>query len=347
MTERSSIAQVVQIGVEATPGTAVPATRRLGSMSFTPSVNAETDPFTPRGSKFPTIVTLNREWTDLAMEGRPTFQEVVYPLAACIGAPTVAELMDGATATGVYDWTFSPSTTSADAPKTLTIEHGQAGVQAEKAAHGLLTAFSMSISRSEVTMDGSGFARALQTGITPTAGLTMPSDLTPMTPGMWSAYLADDQAALSVAGGSDATKRLTRLVSASPSVEDRFNPAWFVNHTEDSFATWVENPDGVGGSTSVMVEANAEGMGHLTTLRNGDTKFLRLEALGPVLYDAGVQPGTRARFRWDQAVKISGVEQFSDEDGIYAIGFTFQPVHDATWGKAMEFGVRNDVASLT
>ena len=102
MSERSSVAQVQQIGVEVTPGTAVAATRRLGAMTLTPSINAETDPYRPQGSKFPTVMTMNREWTELAMEGKPTYEEVVYPLAMVGTAPVVTELLDTATPTGWF-----------------------------------------------------------------------------------------------------------------------------------------------------------------------------------------------------------------------------------------------------
>lgn len=347
MPERSSIAQVAQIGPEVTPGTAVAATKRLGSLRLTPSVNAEVEPFTPSGLKFPALQTLNREWTDVALEGQPTYEEVIYPLAMCVGAPTVSELLDGATPTGVYEWVFAPSSSAADAPKTFTLEYGQAGVQAEKAAHLLLNSLGLSISRSEVTMDGSGFAKALQTAITMTAGLETPVDLTPITPGQFSMYMADTAAGLSAAGASDPSKRVLRLVSANAAIEDRYNPAWFVNHTEQSFTTWVENPDGVGGQSSMTVEADANGMALLATMRAGTTKFIRLEALGPVLYNAGTMLNTQALFRWDMAVKVAQPDSLSDEDGVYAIGLNLQPVHDGTWGKAMQVTVRNQVEALT
>lgn len=341
MPERSSIAQVSQIGKETTPGTGVVATKRLGSLNITPSINTETDPFRPAGLKFPTVMTLNREWADIAYDGKPTYEEVVYPLAAVFGTPVVSQVMDGATATGAYEWVFTPSSTDADTPQTFTLETGQAGVQAEKYTHMMLTGFGMEVSRSEASLSGAGFAQAAQTGITMTPGLAIPATLTPIQPGQFQVFLSDTAAGLSTPGN-----RLTRVINVSPSVEDRFNPAWFINQTLQSFATFVENGEGIGGTTGLTVEADAAGLQWLAKLRAGTTHFLRVEAIGPVLYNAGAQVNLTALFQWDMAFKVSGTDAMSDEDGIYAIGWTLQPTHDTTFGKAMTVKVRNKVSAL-
>jgi hypothetical protein len=346
MPERSSIAQVSQIGKEVTPGTTVAATKRLGSINFTPSINTETDPFRPSGLKFPTVMTLNREWADVAYDGKPTYEEIIYPLASVVGTPVVASILDGATPTTAFEWTFTPSSTAADTPITYTLEQGQSGVQAEKYGHVLLTSFALEVSRSEASISGSGFAQAAVTGIVPTAGLAIPSDLTPIQPGQFSVYMATTQAGLSTGGTSDPAKRLGRVISVSPSMEDRFNPAWFVDSTQGSFVTFVENGEGIGGNSGLTVEADAAGLAWLATLRAGTTVFLRIEALGPVIYNAGAQLNLRHMFRWDQAVKVESSEGFSDEDGIYAVAWGLRPTHDTTWGKASQIVVRNKVTAL-
>lgn len=346
MPERSSVAQVSQIGLEATPGTAVAATRRLGSLSITPSMQIEAEPFRPEGLKFATLVVLNREWTEVDVEGTPTYEEVIIPLSGAVDAATVSQVMDAATPTTAYEWSFTPESGVADDPKTFTLERGQAGVQSERFSHLLFTSFGIEVSRSEVSLSCSGLAKSVEKNVTMTAGLSTPATLTPITPGQFSVYMADTQAALSLTGNSDPAKRLGRVISTSPSIEDRYNPAWFVNSSEASFTTWVENPDGAGGGFPLTVEADAAGMAHLDTLRAGTTKFIRLEALGPVIYNAGTQMNLRYMFRWDMAVKVNGADTWGDEDGIYAIPWTFSPVHDATWGKSQQITVRNKVATL-
>lgn len=346
MPERSSVAQVSQIGLEAQPGTAVAATRRLGSLSMSPSMTTETEMFRPEGMKFPTVQVLNREWAEVDVEGTPTYEEVVIPLSGAVGTAQVSEVMDGATGTGAYEWVFTPSSTEADDPKTFTLERGQAGVQAERFSHLLFQSFGLEVSRAAVSLSASAIARAAETGVTPTPGLATPEDLTPITPGQFCVYMADTHAGLSQSGESDPAKRLGRVISANPGIEDRYNPAWFVDCTEDSFTTFVENPDGVGGQFGLTVEADANGMAHLDTLRAGVTRFVRLEATGPVVYNEGTQTDLRMMFRWDLAVKVANAEAWSDEDGIYAIPWTLQPVHDSTWGYAQQITVRNTVPSL-
>lgn len=341
MAERSTVAQIAQIGVEATPGLAVPATRRLGSLTLTPSIQAEAEMFRPAGLKFPTVQVLNREWTEVDVEGQPTYEEVIIPLTGAIDTATVSQVMDGATPTGAYEWVFTPDSSAADDPKTFTLEQGQEGVQAERFTHLLFTGFGLEVSRTEATLSGSGFAQATESGFNPTDGLQTPAELTPMAPGQFCIYLADDPTDL-----DDPGSRLTRVINVSPAVEDRYTPAWFVNCTEDSFSAFVENADGAGGTVGLTVEADAVGMSWLPRMRQGTTHFLRIEATGPVIYDEGALDPITMLFRWDMAVKVETADTWSDEDGIYAIPWTLRPVHDSTWGKAMEILVRNTVASL-
>lgn len=338
---RSSVAQVTQIGLEATAGTAVAATRRLGSLSVVPSISAEAEMFRPEGLKFPTVQVLNREWAEVDVEGTPTYEEVIIPLSGAIDTATVSQVMDGATPTGAYEWVFTPDSASADAPKTFTLERGQDTVQAEQFTHLLFSGFGLEVSRTGVSLSGGGFAKRAASGFDMTNGLQTPEDLSPIAPGQFSVFLGDTPADLSLEAN-----RLTRVIGANPSVEDRYNPAWFVNAAEESFSTFVENPDGVGGTFGLTVEADAVGMAWLNRMRVGSTHFVRLEAKGPVIYNAGVQPDLRMLFQWDMAVKVENADAWSDEDGIYAIPWTLRPVHDGGWGKAMSIKVRNTVPTL-
>lgn len=344
MTERSTVAQVSQIGVEATPGTAVPATRRLGSLSVVPSVNLTTDTFRPAGLKFPTISVPNQEYADVAVTGKPTFEEVIYPLAGAFGTPVITQVMDGATQTGAYEWQFDINDSAPDTPETFTLENGDP-TQAEQYTNLLFTGFGLDVSRASADLSGAGIARAAVLNHALTGGLALPAALTVIAPGMFSAYMADTPAALDDgSGGSAAANLLGRLISANPSVSDKYVPAWFVNAAESSFGATVENANGVGGEFGLTVEANDAGMGYLTDARNGDTKFVRLEAVGPTIYTGATT--LKHLFRWDMAVKVINPDAFSDSDGIYAIPWHFAPVHDGGWGKAHSVLVRNTVQAL-
>lgn len=339
MAERQTVAQIQQIGKEATPGTAVPATKRLGSMTLSPGVSAEVGMFRPQGMKFATVQSLNQEWVEGDLEGQPTYDEVVYPLAGALGAPVSSSILDGATPTTAYQHVFTPKSDQADTPLTFTLEQGDA-VQAEKIAHLLFTGFSMDISRSAVSVGGSFIGKAIQKAITLTPALAIPTDLKPILPGHFSVSTA------ATAAGLSAGSKLLRVVSAAPSVGDRYNPAWFVNSAEQSFTTFVENAEGPSAESGLTLEADANGMALLDKLRDGSTLYLRLEAKGENIYNAGAQLNLTYRFTWDMAVKASAVETWSDEDGIWAIPFTFQMVHDPTWGKSQQVTVVNKLQTL-
>lgn len=335
---RSTVSQVVQIGVEATSGTAVPANKRLGSLSIALSPEVESRPFRPRGVKYPTVVAANKEWASGDLEGTPTYDEIVYPLAGVLTTPVVSQVMNGGTPTGAYLWEFDPSSTEADVPRTFTVEQGDA-THAERAAHVLFSDFGMAFSRDEVTLSGTAVARALERGITLTAAASaVAEDLVPILPGQVCVYVSD-----TVAGLGDEASHLETGLSVEPSLGGRFSPVWYLNCREDSWSTYVEGsePDA---SVDFVAEANADGIAWADRFRTGETVFIRVEATGPE-----VAPGVAAsayRLTMDYAVKVLEPGAQSDEDGVYAVHPSLQIVHDAAWGRAMRVQVVNTVAAL-
>lgn len=337
---RSTVAQVQQIGKETVAGTAVPATRRLGSLEINASVTSEAELFRARGMKFPTVQAQNREWAEVDLSGQATYEEIIYPLSGALDVATVAQVMDGGTPTGAWEWTFQPDSNAADAPVTFTLESGEdVSGQAERFAHVLFTQFGLDISRGGIGLSGSGFARKAEIAFDMTNGLSTQTGLTPILPGQVSVFADATYAGLG-------TTRLGRVVSAAPSIADRYNPAWFLDASQPSFTTFVENAAGAGGEFGLTVEADTAGMAWLTRLRTGVTYFVRVEAAGANIYNAGTKPNLTHLFRWDMAVKVSDVDAWSDEDGIYALPFTLAPVHDSTAGFAHRVMVRNTVQTL-
>lgn len=343
MPTRSSAVQVAQIGKETVPGTPVAANRRLGSIKLTPKAEAETSDFRPSGNKYVTVVAENKAWTSFEAEGQPTYEEIIYPLASVFTAPVSAQVMAGATATGAYTHTFTPKSEGLDSPVTYTVETGDA-TYGFQAALGLFTDFGLEVSREEVSMDGEMIAMRMKSKAL-TASPTQTS-LTPILPGQVCVYLADNPTDLGQTTGTGV--RLTNVISVNPSVGSRFSPTWFLNCQVDSFTSFVENaePDF---EVEFMAEADAEGLKWLDRLKTGKTAFLRVEATGPVIASKTefptLQADVNAKMTWDFAVKVSDPGDFSDEDGVYAIGPTLTVVHDPAWGKASQVVVTNKVAT--
>lgn len=335
MAERSTISQAVQIGVETTPGVAVAAPRRLGSIGIEMSPQVGVNAQRPNGQKYANLQVLGKEWAEAAVNGAPAYTELPYLFASLLSTPTVTPVMTtGATpeATGAHLWTFDTNSFGADTPKTYTIEQGDS-VRAQRVAYALLNSLTCAWSRDEIGLDGTMTTLRLEDGITMTANAAMLPQV-PVRPSELSVYLDDSSAALG-------TTKLTRAISGEFSVGSRFSPVWVVDAALPSFAAQTESEPEA--SYRLLQQANAQGMENLLAMRGGATRFCRLEAVGPVIHAAS---NTRHRMILDMAGQVSEVSPFSDEDGVYAVGWTFGAVHDPTWAKAMRVQVITTTSAL-
>jgi hypothetical protein len=317
MPERSSLSQVVQIGLETVEGTAVPANKLLQAMGISPSLQAETQDFRPMGNKYRTLVIPGKEWVEASLEGLATFDEIIYPLASIIDTPTT---------------TVTPLSTSEDTVKSFTVEQGS-GVRAHKFVGGVVSEFGMEFTRDSIELSGTMIGTGFTDGITLTASPTA-IPLVPMLPARVNVYLDTTSAGLG-------TTKLLRALTVGFNLSDRFGPLWTLNSAVTGYAARIETEPTAEGH--LMVEADATGMGLLTVLRAGATRFLRIEVLDTALIGAG--PATYKAW-FDFAIKINGWNEFEDADGVYAVDVPFTIVHDGTWGKALEITVTNSLATL-
>lgn len=338
MAERSTIAQRIQIGVETTPGTPVAATKNLLALSFALSVGQETHDFKPSGGKYRTIVYNGKEWSDIAISGDATYSELQYLFASLLSTPTVSQIMDSATPTQAYKWVFDTASFGADVPITYTIEQGDGLTRNHRASNGILTGCTISFDRESVELDGEGYAQAIEDGITLTSSSVTSIDTIPVQPTQLSVYLD------TTAAGLGTTKQL-RVLSGEWTLEDRFAALFVVDAAQPSFVASVEQEPNA--EFHLKVEADSQGMANLTKFRQAATQFMRLEGKGPKIYTGATTPAdVYYKLTIDTAGKISDVDEFDDEDGVYAIEWTFTAVHDATWGKAMHVELINKQSAL-
>jgi len=163
-------------------------------------------------------------------------------------------------------------------------------------------------------------------------GVTSPA-LIPILPTQVTAFLDDTAAALG-------TTKLSRLISGTFHLGSRFGPVWVLDAANPAFVNHIETAPDL--TATLLLQADLAGMEMLETLRTGDTKFLRIEAIGGVI-------GTTAepyRLTIDIAIKISDTGGFSDQDGVYAIEFTGLGVNDGVWDKALQITMVTDAATL-
>lgn len=328
MPEVTTVLNNLQLGVETTPGTGVAANRRLRTYSATPSVQTALNLIRAVGGKYSLAAHLAREWTTVALEGPLTYTEVVYLLSSVLTGVTPTQISPP---TGTaYRWTFTPSQSSADSPKTYTVEYGSTN-RAWKCTYGLVTEFGLNVGQDTLDVRASMLARAIQDNITLTASPTDIEVVPVARPGV-SLWLDTTAAGLG-------TTKLLRAFAAELQIRNRYNPVWVLDASQSSFATHVEVPPEV--TLRLLLEADAQGMGALSAVRQGDKRFIRLKATGP-----NIETGNDYTFQVDLCGLVSAVGSFSDQDGVYAIEWTFAATYDATWNKAVEVQVVNKLNAL-
>lgn len=326
MPERSSLFESTQISVETTPGTAVAANKKLLATSFEIGPNPDVAVFRPNGYKFDTIASLNREWTEGNITGQMSYTDLVYLLSSLVTADTPAT-----SGTTGYEWVFVVDSDAADAPKTFTIEQGSS-VRAHRFAHGLVTGLTLTFNNDGCEVDGTIIGEAIEDGVTLTATPTEIS-LQPVMRTEVGVKWAD------TAAGLGAASLLTRFLSAEWSLTDRYAPVWTLNQST-TWDTYIESEPS--GELTMTLAADSVGMGLLTTMRAGATKFVRIEAVGPQI---GAGPATY-KLTIDTAVKITDVSEIRDEDGLVAVEWTGTFTHDSTWGKSFQIAVVNALSAL-
>ena len=375
MAERSTINQLVQIAPETAIGNGTaPAGNyaTLKTIGIEPSPKVEIDQFKPAGSKFKTFAALSKEWVTASISGRPSYNEIIWLLSGVLCKGANASMTP---ATKTWQWLYSPSNTADDTVSTYVLIHGSSA-RYDKISYAMVSELGLSFSRAGIDLTGSMIGRAMSDGTTiGTAGTgVMPT--TPVLPTQVSVYvnnnaaatapvwtgvystIADSiaapqyglgSAAVTATGSGDTNKigvgRLTRLISVDWNIGNRFTPVYTLDSIgaglgwKNGFVTHIEAEPDL--SMNMTVEADLEGMGLLNTMRDGDTKSIRIEAVGTKIETATAD--YKYKLRIDTMTKVVDTGGFRDSDGLYAIDWSLAGVYDAGWGKATEVTVWNEM----
>lgn len=331
MADRALVFEGAQIRTEATYGVdPASGTKLLTAMNIALSPAAEVDVYGPMGQKFDSLSILNREWAEADITGRPTFTEIVYPLSSVL---TTAVITTPATGTTSRDWDFTPSNTTADTPKSFTVETGQAGAgNADKVTGLRVNELTLTFSRTDgVEMTGSAIARAVATGQTLTGSPTTIA-LVPVAPGMVSVYVDDTVGALG-------TTKLLRDFTAELSITDRYSPVWPLNGALTSFDALIETKPTLG--LNLTLGNDTVGQGFLTTMRTGARKYVRIEAIGSI-----IEAALTYLLRIDCCAIVAEGPSKSDVEGLSTLDWSFRLAHDTTIGSALTVKVRNTLTAL-
>ena len=323
MGEKATIFQTTQIGVESTLGTPVAANKKLLSVSLSPNPRVESQPFRPDGNKYASFSTLNKEWSEVGIDGKPTFNEIIYMLASlCHYAVPVQQ---GATA--AYKWTFVSNTSAEDVGKSFTVEQGDAN-SAWRVAGTKVSGLSLKFNRSEIGMSGTAIGEAIEKGITMTASPTSLAPV-PMLPAQMKFYMADTQAGLA---GATA---MTRGYAIEWNLNNKFGLNWPVG--QDPIAVEGE-PDY---TATIKVATDTAGLSLLDNMRNATAKWFRVKLTGNL-----IAPTYYHDFQLDFPANVLQPSNFENQENILAIPFGLAPIHDAAWGKSFQIDVITNVATL-
>ncbi len=329
MPERATITQGVQLGVETTPGTTVPANKFLNSLDIDPELHFDIQKFQPTGQKFSSIVVPGKEWAEASVKGVVSYSEIIYIMNGLLAA--AAPVQNGATT--AWTTTSKPAGRAADTVKTFTIEQGDAN-RAQRFSYAVFSEGVFTFNRASTDFTGKIFGQAIADAVTLTASPTGIEEK-PVIPNQVDVFIDSTSAGIG-------TTKMLRVLEAKISITNRFGPLWVLNSALGSFAAHVELDPVV--SVDLQVEADAQGMALLSTLRAGTTQYLRVKATSPDL--AGV--GFNYSVVFDIACKVSGVSTYSDQEGVYAITWTNEGIYDPNWnsGQALSVAATNKQTAL-
>src|ERR1044072_4911098 len=244
MAERTAVTQLLQVGLETTPGTAVAAGKLLPSLMLTSGIDGSFNEIRSSGFKYPADEVIGKEWSTSKLSGSPTYDEMTYLLSSVL-----AKVTPSTSDTSAKTWAITPSSTAEDTIATFTIEQGSP-VRANKFAYGIVHELSLKGDREKVEVSGSIMGQLFTDGITLTATPTgVP--LVPMFPKEFDVYIDPTSGALG-------TTKLTRCLAWEIGIRNRFGPLWVVDSSKASWLKHIEQP--IDMSVKLTLEADAEGM---------------------------------------------------------------------------------------
>lgn len=328
MAERTSVTQILQLGLETTPGTSVPAGKLLPSLQLTTGVDGSFTEVRASGFKYSTDQVIGKEWSTSKISGMPTYDELIYLLSSVL-----VKVAPSTTDTSARTWAMTPSSSAEDVVATYTVEQGSA-LLAQKYPYGIVSEFTMKGDRDKIEVGGTMLGQLFNNGITLTATPTA----VPQVP----IFPKEVNLFLDATTGGLGTTRLARVLAWEINVRNRFAPLWVVDSTKTSWVATVETP--IDAKVKLTMEADAQGMGQLTPMRDSSFRYLRIKATSPTLAGAAT---AFYDLSWDFALNVSATpKEISDKDGVYATDWEYSLVHDNTWGKSQVCTLINKVTAL-
>lgn len=324
----------MQIGKEATPGTAVPATRRMApdlTSGFSVDWMKTYHEGRSTGTRNPityatqqgTMVTINYRSMDgagIAYDDLPYFMH--FPQGGTAGTGAGAD----------KTWTTAWGGAAAGSPLALTIEFGD-DVQNYEADYCQVRHIGVSAEPQGLTQLTADIYGRQSTKSTKTS-LTMPNPVN--IPGyLWKIRFATSQAGLTAA--SDVTNF---LVSWDAEWDTGLVPRFY----HDGLAYFGQGVEAapVTGQLHLVVESTAQAITQFYDKGAANTvDFVQLKATGPSLGSSNYSSQFQFAVEYETVQPLSG-----EQDGVNLYDITARIVYDSTWQKSIESTTVCSLATL-
>lgn len=339
---RDTVFQQTQVGVEAAAakGTPVACPIILPATSMEPGVNPEIMNFRRAGSKYTSLTAVSREWTEVRLGGLPSYTDLFYLLLAHLGEPETT----GVAAPYTHTWLYAANVPDA-AIRSLTVEHGDPSTYdsspiATRWAYGLVTELGLEWRRTaDPSLSGRmiGYPMSWLTA-TMTAGAAITE--APILPGDISIYLDDTEGTL----GTTQLEEVSRLQIRSA---NKIAPRWVLNASNSGWSREVELAPEL--QLVLLMAADDVFAAEMERYRTpgGARAYLQITA------ESALEAAAGAAFEFSMklAGRITAVQPFSDDDGVYAVEVTYAATPGLTRDTDADYDVAeielvNDIAAL-
>lgn len=273
MAEVMTINQIVQLGVETTPGSAPGggSNKLLTGLKLQLNPDFGSQQYAAMGQRFDTVSVPTMEKSKLSGDGPMTFTEKVYIASGLYGAATITTPVGGVNA---RQWVWSPALSGPIAGQTYQLQQGSS-VRARQVNYGTLTDGSDAMTRKECKTTVAGFAQQIQDGVTLTASPTAVA-LVPVEPRDWKVYL-------DYSSGQIGQTKLTRCFSTNFGYTGGYGDVWPLDRDQASFAATVNLKPGL--TLDLLLLADTSWTQIWVQARAAGKVYIRQEAVSSILID--------------------------------------------------------------
>jgi hypothetical protein len=337
MTTATRHFDLIQLGEEATKGTAVPATVQIPATISIDEQESHYRSDHPRSVRATRggVGVVTRKGMTVGIETELSPQDILWPLhTGVLGNVTPAGA--GADKT----WTFTPElTTSALTVDSATVElvigDGTTNHYAREFAHGLTRSMSIRWSEEDVaTLSWEMFGQASAV-TTPTAALTPYSARQQLVSQMLSVYRDGTWAGL---GG---TQVLGVVRSADFALTTGLEPKLTLEGRANRDMSGFKVTGPLAATLDLVLEFDSVGEARsYAAFRSNSNEFIRLATVGDVL------GGSNYQVRIDGSYRFASPPALQADGDLNLVGISLEAVYDETGTAQLEFVVVNDLSAL-